>query len=735
MVGLSIIPLLILGMVTLFSLYGINSMTSEEISGIGNKTVILSTQSLNHLGEEIIRIQATDLARVIALYIASNPGKTVSDLQSDPAFLRLTTEKVGETGYFAVVDKQTLMSRVHPRQDMINEDFHSFKEKLPQFFGVMEQIKGSDTTGGYYDWQEADGSIRQKYLYAASTGVKTADGVTLAAVATTYIDEFSAPAKELEVKLQEENKGLVDKIVASISSTILLLVIIIIGTALAVLIIGFFFARSTTEPLTKTVYMIQEMANGHLSNRLSLSRDDEIGVMASEMDKFAEYLQVQVVSTMKKVAQGEKLSAVSVIDEKDEIGPALSKMITTLEHLTTETGNLTNHAAAGDLSYRGDSSGLSGQYKEIIDGFNDTLENIIAPVNETIRLSKEYASGDYTGVFDENIRISGDFIALKEALNQIGVKTVEALTRIKEQVIGLEANMEETNASLEGISAGSQLLAQSTNNVSALSEKSTDNVVQIQHTMEDLSTTVMAVAQRTEEVSVISRKTNDLSVQGIGLAENAETRMKRVITSVDETKNVITRMHDQMADIIKIVDLITEIADQTNLLALNAAIEAARAGDAGLGFAVVAGEVKSLALESQKSAEHIATIITDLQKNSNQITLAVEESAREARDGNTAVADAFTAFTEIARQVDEISQSMAEVAGASEEEAASVEEISASLSEIAEFSKSIEDEAVGVAAGTEETSSALDQISTAVNLSVQALTQINQEMDHFKAER
>ena len=109
--------------------------------------------------------------------------------------------------------------------------------------------------------------------------------------------------------------------------------------------------------------MIQEMANGHLSHRLSIRRDDEIGVMASEMDQFADYLQIQVVGTIKKVADGEQLSVVEVIDDKDEIGPALVKMVRTLDHLTTETNNLTNRAAVGDLSFRGDSTGLSGQYK------------------------------------------------------------------------------------------------------------------------------------------------------------------------------------------------------------------------------------------------------------------------------------------------------------------------------------------------------------------------------------
>jgi methyl-accepting chemotaxis protein len=734
MIGLSIIPLVILGIVTLFSLYGIGSLTNGQISEIGNKTVNLSTESLNQLGEQVIQIQSADMARILALYISTHPEKTVADLQKDPKFLELTTQKVGKTGYFSIVDRETLVNRFHPREDMVNIDFHSLREKLPEFFTVIEKCRTADASGGYYDWIEADGSVRQKYLYTVSTGVKTNDGVTLSVIATTYIDEFSAPARDLETKLQTENNSLLEKIASSITSTIILLVIIIVITVFVVLVIGFFFARSTTEPLIKAMHMIQDLARGHLSHRLTLNRDDEIGLMATEMDQFADYLQNQVVGTMKKVADGEQLSEIAIIDDQDEIGPALDKMIQTLDHLATETNKLTHRAAEGDISFRGNSTGLSGQYKGIIDGFNATLENLIVPMHETIRLSKEYANGNYVDRFDEKIRIKGDFIELKEALNQIGIKTLAAISRIKEQVIGLEANMEETNASLEGITAGSQVLAQSTNNVSSLSEKSTDNIQQIQRTMEDLSTTVMSVAQKTEEVSGIAQNTSGLSIQGTGLAENADKRMQEVIHSVDETKNVITRMHTQMADIIKIVDLITDIADQTNLLALNAAIEAARAGEAGLGFAVVAGEVKTLAQESQQSAEHITSIINNLQENSKQITRAVEETSQEARNGNSAVSEAFNAFTEIARQVDEISKSMGEVAGASEEEAASVEEIAASLSEIAEFAKKIEDEAVGVAAGSEETASALDQISNAINHSVQALAKINQEMEHFKTE-
>ena len=134
-----------------------------------------------------------------------------------------------------------------------------------------------------------------------------------------------------------------------------------------------------------------------------------------------------------------------------------------------------------------------------------------------------------------------------------------------------------------------------------------------------------------------------------------------------------------MEEIGKIVGVISGIADQTGLLALNAAIEAARAGDAGMGFAVVANEMMTLELESQKSAENIASIIGNLQKKTQQISESMKVSATEVKAGNTAVSETLEVCNKIVEAINQVYNNMAKMAGATEEQAASVAEITGSV--------------------------------------------------------
>ncbi len=732
MIGLSLIPLLILGLVSILSLNGIEATTSSLVHEIGNKSVDASTTALNNLGEEIINQKSEDVAHQINIYLAAHPGKTLADLQKDPSFQALASQKVGETGYVAFFEKKTLMSRFHPNEQYLNYDFHQMKETLPEFYAIAEKIKTQDASSGYYDWLEADGSIRQKYLAISSTDQPTADGILLVVAATTYIDEFNAPAQEIEAYLTQENQNLIQTMQAAIASTIVLIIIIVVITVAVILAIGFIFSRSVTGPLTRAVEMIQEMVQGHLSMRLGLEQDDEIGILSREMDRFADNLQNEVIATMQKIANGEPVQYIPITDDADEIGPAMVKMVETINSLIEETNTLTTRATAGDLTVQGDISAFSGRYREIIGGFNETLNTLIAPLQEAIRLAGSYAGGIFTDRFDPSVPVSGDLIPFRDALNAIGIKSSGAMNEVKKQVEALVASMEETNASLEGVSAGSHELAVSSTKVSELSEKSSNNIQQVLQTMEDLSTTVTTIAQRTNDVSGMAGKTNEISENGASLAEMTEGKMQAVTESVRETSTVINEMANQMREIIKIVDIISDISDQTNLLALNAAIEAARAGEAGLGFAVVAGEVKSLAQESQKSAEHIAAIISTLQTKTDQIYETVKHSSEEAESGNKAVSETLTVFQNIARLVADIATNMEQIAAASEEEAASVEEITASVSEMGTFSRETEDIAVSVSSATEETSAALDQISKAVNEASQSIYLISAEMNKFR---
>lgn len=548
---------------------------------------------------------------------------------------------------------------------------------------------------------------------------------------TLYNADFSkyiVILKELNQKAAEETNSQADATFAVSSFT--LTIISFIGVIIA-LSIGFVISRSITIPLGKGVIMMQEMSLGHLGTRLNMDRKDEIGVLAGSMDTFSEDLQSNIVAAMKLVAAGDLSVKISPKDGLDEISPAMIIMLETLRGLVAEAGMLSQAAIEGKLSTRGDITRFQGGYLDIVSGVNATLDAVINPVNEAMRLSGSYAEGNYTDRVSEQLSVKGDFITFKNALNQIGIQGSKAIGGVRNEIEILTGGMEETNSSAEEVSGSTGMLAQSASSVSNLAERSGRGIIQTLNAMEDLSNTVSSVATKAEQASALAKQTVNLSEKGVILAGKAEKGMDGIMHSVDETGVIISDITNQMEEIGKIVDVITGIAEQTGLLALNAAIEAARAGEAGMGFAVVADEVKSLALESQKSAENIATIIGNLQKKSHLVSDSMKISATEVKAGNAAVSETLQVFNQIVDAINQVHNNMSEVAGATEKQAATVEEITASVHEVDGLIQQTAQEAVSSAAATEEVTAAIDQVTRAISDASASIQRISTEMAKF----
>ncbi len=510
--------------------------------------------------------------------------------------------------------------------------------------------------------------------------------------------------------------------------------IMLIAVIIAIILIGFAFilTRSITGPLSRVVEMLGELSKGHLGMRLSLDQTDELGIMASTMDNYAEKLQKNLIGTLQMVAKGEKnIQLIPAADDQDEIAPAVNTMITTIDSVVGEVNGLIADAQEGKLKTRGKPEQFVGSYRDIIAGINNMLEAITIPLNEALRVADLFAHAKFGTRFDESVEVKGDLIALKEGLNTVGRELSVVIREVSDQVGALTASAEEAAASVEEVTAGAATLAQSSNMVSTNAETSVKSVEQVLNAMEDLSSSVSTIATKVDSVSRLSQEANTLSTNGVTQAGVAEKGIAAINESVNDVGSIIVEIRSQMNEIGKIVDIIGDIADQTNLLALNAAIEAARAGDAGMGFAVVANEVKTLAQESQGSAENIGQIIASLQQQSERAAKAMEQATSEVSKGSDAITDTIQFFHTIADQVEDISQNMVEVASLSEEGAAAVEEITASISEVKNLSELTAQEAVGSSAASEEASAALNQISTVISeLSVIA-TRINGSMDRL----
>ena len=393
------------------------------------------------------------------------------------------------------------------------------------------------------------------------------------------------------------------------------------------------------------------------------------------------------------------------------INNRLSQVNDAVRLLVNDALVLSEAGTAGRLQTRADATRHHGDFRKVVEGVNDTLDSVIIPVNEALRVSREYANSNFAARVDPALNLSGDWIEFKEALNNIGIQVSAAVELINKQLLDLASNAEEATASIEEVSAGAQQIAKNAGEVSGNSLRGEDGIHQVLKAMEDLNITVAEVSRRAEGVSSTATVANGFAKNGVELAQKTETAMEEIKQSSYEVDQIVKDINLQMDEIGKIVRLISDIANQTNLLALNAAIEAARAGEAGRGFAVVAAEVKSLAQDSRQSAENITDMITTLQTKAKKANEAMGHAGDTVNMGSAALSETLGAFEQIATSIDEITKDATDVASSSEEQAASVEEVTASINEVSSLVRNTAKEAGDAAAATQEASASVEQIS------------------------
>ncbi|MDP3563501.1 MAG: methyl-accepting chemotaxis protein [Methanoregula sp.] len=573
-----------------------------------------------------------------------------------------------------------------------------------------------------------------KTLKAADAGDDKAVDASLAAGSPLITARTNTVAAYKDIiKINTDVAAQLDKDTsAAASQGAIYLAILSIAGILIGLGIAVYMSKSITGPISQVAENLKELSKGHLGNRMKMTRKDEVGEMAAVMDQFSDDLQNNVVGTMKKIADGDLSMDVQNKDPQDEIGPALRTTTESLRALVAEATMLSKAAIEGRLSTRGNADKFKGGYRDIVSGVNQTLDSVVGPVNEAMRVSNEYAAGNFTARVDEKLNVQGDFVKFKQALNNIGIEVSKSLTAINQQVGDLAASAEEANASVEEVSAGSGQVAKNASAVSVNAEKATQGIEQVQKAMEDLSHTIQDVATKSELVAKIVQDTTNFSKEGMELAQKTEKGMQGITKSSNDVNQIIGEIKDQMDKISEIVSLITDLANQTNLLALNAAIEAARAGDAGRGFAVVATEVKSLAVESRASAERISDMIDNLQKQTLNAVDAVASANSGVKEGSAALQETLSSFTKIVSSIDKISQNVSEVAAAAEEQAASVEEVTASVNEVGGLMQNTTREATDAAAASEESSAAIDQITKVVANVNNIVDKVTKEVSRFR---
>ena len=351
------------------------------------------------------------------------------------------------------------------------------------------------------------------------------------------------------------------------------------------------------------------------------------------------------------------------------------------------------------------------------------VKGITAPLQAMVKACEDLASGDFRDKPRQILQKDeiGQLAAALYAARSNLQKTFRQVTESAEQVA---ASAQQLTASAEQSATAITQVAESVSNVAAGAEKQLYTVDESSVIVEAMGASLQNTIEHANRSVENSRQATDQAGAGSIAVEKAVEQMAHIEKTVNNSAAVVGKLGERSKEIGQIVDAISGIAGQTNLLALNAAIEAARAGEQGRGFAVVAEEVRKLAEQSQEAAKQIAGLIKEIQGDTEQAVLAMDQGTRDVKVGTQVVDDAGQTFTQIRQLVEDMSEQGQAIFNSIQEIEAGNQMIVSSVKDIDEISKQAVEETQTVSAATEEQSASMQEIAS----SSQSLAHMAQEL-------
>jgi methyl-accepting chemotaxis protein len=315
--------------------------------------------------------------------------------------------------------------------------------------------------------------------------------------------------------------------------------------------------------------------------------------------------------------------------------------------------------------------------------------SIAVPVHETMTVLKGLADRDLTRTVH---RDSNDEIGtMAKALNL----TIEAL---RDTMATISQSAEHLASASEEISAGAGQTSQS-------AKTQSDQSLQVATAMQEMAATVLEISQNSHRASTASRGAAEAARNGGKVVEETLSTMRGIADSTAKAASTMSELGKSSEQIGKIISVIDDIADQTNLLALNAAIEAARAGEQGRGFAVVADEVRKLAERTTNATKEITVMIQSIQSETRKAVSAMQQGTADVQVGLEKTSASGAALRQIILMAEEVGDMISTIATAATEQSAATEEINSGVSHISSSTQS-------ASSASEETAKACSNLST-----------------------
>ena len=399
-----------------------------------------------------------------------------------------------------------------------------------------------------------------------------------------------------------------------------------------------------------------------IGNDIGSSRTNELIRLA---DGFIEAAQSRASIASNQSAAGS--AAETAFDEEFDKFIEFADVAETAVHESIEAG------VARQLELNSDATTwvlfimIAGALAALVIGFSIS-NSVTQPVIELAYTAKQIAKGDLS-VADIKVRSNDEIGELTESVNAMKANLSDLIGKVTKMAEHMASAMTE--------------LAASANQMATGAEEQSSQTAQVATSVEQMSATIIEVAKNSQNASALALNTKETADDGGHVVRDAIEGMRRVAVTVTESAKTVEKLGASSDKIGEIVSVINDIADQTNLLALNAAIEAARAGEQGRGFAVVADEVRKLAEKTSGATKEIAGMIGSIQTETSGAMASMHTGTKQVEEGVELANKAGESLGAIVSSVENVTSIIRQIATAAEEQSSAAEEISSNVAAIA----------------------------------------------------